>query len=712
MPSTITDRLNGLTTSVAVKAPCRAATTANITLSGTQTIDGVAVVAGDRVLVKSQTAAIDNGIWVVGSGTWARATDFDGSLDAVGGTFINVISGTVNGNTSWRVAGSSTALVLGSDTITLEAAGLSTTSAITHTGTSATAIARSLRDVVMEMPYSVMEEIPASLHASVRDGSIATSVIAYMDTAATYAANNNRPLWFPRGTYPFLTWLPPANLIVLTDGKGTTFKQLDTAAVGTRMIDVQVDGVELWPDGAATCNGQIDTIPGNATQFNSGVRLHAPTGVTIKTFRMGDVYGRNLGGDVFETGAAGTGRIKHVEVGALYGDNIYRAICVATSGESGRVAAVIQTGGVGLGALFIEPDATSPNPGNWSFGQVRGRTASLVGDPGVRVGDVKIDHLELDYDAFGVSNPAFNTGGVSLATAPDQFLHGLRMRNLRSLDIAQMTVKGHPRCAIFDLGENAGDDYMDSLRIGSLSIDNVQSDAAYAIGSLVLRKIRNVDIGTIEETTKATLTDPTLMLGGVTTMDIRGGRIEGRICDSATVDKLTFTGITMSELAAGSSIFRNVTGQVILRNVTGSGTAGAMFNNCSVAPVVENCTFTASPLLDGTTPNALLLRSTISSIYYHDAWAVTQAAVASAAALTLPKAGNVIPISGTTSITSIAADAGNKGRTVTLVFQAALTFTDGPNLLLAGNLVTTADDTITIATADGTAWYEVCRSVN
>jgi hypothetical protein len=59
------------------KAPVKAATTANITLSGAQTIDGVSCVAGDRVLVKNQTTAAQNGIYVVATGAWARAADMD-----------------------------------------------------------------------------------------------------------------------------------------------------------------------------------------------------------------------------------------------------------------------------------------------------------------------------------------------------------------------------------------------------------------------------------------------------------------------------------------------------------------------------------------------------------------------------------------------------------------------------------------------------------
>lgn len=60
------------------KDAVRATTTgANITLSGIQTIDGVALVAGDRILVRHQTIASQNGIYVVANGAWARAADAD-----------------------------------------------------------------------------------------------------------------------------------------------------------------------------------------------------------------------------------------------------------------------------------------------------------------------------------------------------------------------------------------------------------------------------------------------------------------------------------------------------------------------------------------------------------------------------------------------------------------------------------------------------------
>lgn len=96
MAGTTTDRRLGVNASAAVKVPCKAATTANIALSGEQTIDGVSCVDGDRVLVKNQTDASKNGIYEVGTSTWQRTRDWDGALDIKQGTFVYVHSGSTN----------------------------------------------------------------------------------------------------------------------------------------------------------------------------------------------------------------------------------------------------------------------------------------------------------------------------------------------------------------------------------------------------------------------------------------------------------------------------------------------------------------------------------------------------------------------------------------------------------------------------------------
>jgi hypothetical protein len=82
------------------KASCAAATTGNVTLSGTQTIDGYALTAGQRVLVKDQSAAADNGIYVVAAGSWSRAADAN-TWDELVAAFTFVEHGTANANNGY-----------------------------------------------------------------------------------------------------------------------------------------------------------------------------------------------------------------------------------------------------------------------------------------------------------------------------------------------------------------------------------------------------------------------------------------------------------------------------------------------------------------------------------------------------------------------------------------------------------------------------------
>ena len=86
-----------------VKESVKAATTGNITLSGTQTIDGVALSVGDRVLVKNNTDASENGIYVVASGSWSRAADADADSEVTAGLFTFVEEGTVNGDAGFSL---------------------------------------------------------------------------------------------------------------------------------------------------------------------------------------------------------------------------------------------------------------------------------------------------------------------------------------------------------------------------------------------------------------------------------------------------------------------------------------------------------------------------------------------------------------------------------------------------------------------------------
>jgi hypothetical protein len=130
--------VNNVAEGLRPKEAVRVATTANITLSGPQTIDGVSAVAGNRVLVKDQNTPSENGIYVVAAGAWARATDFDSltPIDEVNRAYVAVQEGTANAGKVFIQYG--TVTTLGSDAINFtfynSSAGLVGGDGITITG--------------------------------------------------------------------------------------------------------------------------------------------------------------------------------------------------------------------------------------------------------------------------------------------------------------------------------------------------------------------------------------------------------------------------------------------------------------------------------------------------------------------------------------------------------------------------------------------------
>jgi phage-related tail fiber protein len=92
--------VDALAQGIDAKASVVAATTANITLSGAQTIDGISIVAGDRVLVKDQSTASNNGIYLCATGSWTRTTDADTYAELVA-AFTFVEKGTTNADSGF-----------------------------------------------------------------------------------------------------------------------------------------------------------------------------------------------------------------------------------------------------------------------------------------------------------------------------------------------------------------------------------------------------------------------------------------------------------------------------------------------------------------------------------------------------------------------------------------------------------------------------------
>ncbi|WP_162094759.1 phage tail protein [Pseudomonas chlororaphis] len=101
------------------KQSVRVATTVNIALAGLQSVDGIALVAGDRVLVKSQTVAKDNGLYVAAAGAWARAADADASSKVTSALIVSVEQGTTLADTRWQLV-TDGVIVLGSTALVFQ----------------------------------------------------------------------------------------------------------------------------------------------------------------------------------------------------------------------------------------------------------------------------------------------------------------------------------------------------------------------------------------------------------------------------------------------------------------------------------------------------------------------------------------------------------------------------------------------------------------
>lgn len=95
-------QLQGVQAGLDWKDSVKAAASTNITLSGPQTVDGVAVTAGMRVLTMGQSAQSENRIWIAQAGAWTPAPDsVTGTLTP--GAVVSVEEGTANGGKQFRL---------------------------------------------------------------------------------------------------------------------------------------------------------------------------------------------------------------------------------------------------------------------------------------------------------------------------------------------------------------------------------------------------------------------------------------------------------------------------------------------------------------------------------------------------------------------------------------------------------------------------------
>lgn len=184
-------RLNGVDSGLAIKAPVRVATTANITLSGEQPINGVAVVDGDRVLVMNQSTASENGIYDASTSDWTRAKDFDGARDAVSGTRVPVVSGTTSATREYYVSTVGD-FTIGSDSIAFTLILLESEQDVIDSAASAAAAAASASTATTQAGIATTQATTATtqagLAATAKSAADADVVLTHADVTTTAAS--------------------------------------------------------------------------------------------------------------------------------------------------------------------------------------------------------------------------------------------------------------------------------------------------------------------------------------------------------------------------------------------------------------------------------------------------------------------------------------------------------------------------------------------
>ena len=98
-PGTGTDACNyqtaqALINGIAIKPSVKYVATSNVTLSGSQSIDGSSTSANDRILLTAQSTGSQNGLWLAQSGSWTRPTDWAAASSQKEGIMVLVAEGT------------------------------------------------------------------------------------------------------------------------------------------------------------------------------------------------------------------------------------------------------------------------------------------------------------------------------------------------------------------------------------------------------------------------------------------------------------------------------------------------------------------------------------------------------------------------------------------------------------------------------------------
>lgn len=245
--STLRSEIAAASQGLDIKNSVRVATTENITLSGTQTIDGIAVSVGDRVLVKNQTDASENGIYIASADTWTRSQDANSDENVTPGAFTFVEEGSVNADSGFVISTDGDITVDTTDIVWTQFSG-------TGTITAGNGIIKTGPELSVDAGSGITVDVNGVSIASDYAGQ------ASIDTVGTITTG---------------TW----NGDIVDLAHGGTGSDLSTADVGDYIV--VGNGGNLIAQGSLNGSDVVGDISGNAENVNGTVAIaNGGTGAT------------------------------------------------------------------------------------------------------------------------------------------------------------------------------------------------------------------------------------------------------------------------------------------------------------------------------------------------------------------------------------------------------------------------------------------------
>lgn len=265
--------VDALTAGLSWKQAVKAASTGNIDLAtgGLLTVDDIALVAGDRVLVKDQTVAAQNGIYVAAAGAWVRAADADvaGELD---GLTVFVQQGTVNADTGWTQTADS--ITLGTTAITfVQFTGAGTYSAGVGLALTGNTFSVNLGAGIVELPS---DEVGLDLY------SINSSALILTEDGFTRSTSGDAKL----------------ALLLHTDGSGSLTQGTGGLKIAANGVsEAEIDSSTLAADGGLTGGSGTKlavNVDGDTLTIGSNVVSVADAGISTVKIQDGAVTNAKL----------------------------------------------------------------------------------------------------------------------------------------------------------------------------------------------------------------------------------------------------------------------------------------------------------------------------------------------------------------------------------------------------------------------------------